>query len=130
MTAIEIIKRKARFMRIKANQHKIYMFICKHGLSNGVSWHKSKKSDMAEAYAEEQTFNSKKGLPVLPESTIELLEAHFGAPWLETLNGVALVSIGPQTSERCRSLLQRLDAEADPHDLEGLVAACGRALTS
>lgn len=78
MTAIEIIKRKARFMRIKANQHKIYMFICKHELSNGVSWYKSRKTDMAEAYAEQKTFNRKEGLPVLPESTIELLESHFG----------------------------------------------------
>lgn len=78
MTAIEIIKRKARFMRISANQHQIYMFIKERELANGVSWHKSKKSDMAEAYAEEQTFNRKEGLPVLPESTIELLESHFG----------------------------------------------------
>jgi hypothetical protein len=78
MTAIEIIKRKARFMRIKANQHQIYMFICKQQLSAGVSWYKSRKSSMAEAYAEEKTFNRKEGLPVLPESTIELLESHFG----------------------------------------------------
>jgi uroporphyrinogen-III synthase len=39
-----------------------------------------------------------------------------------------LVSIGPQTSQRCRELLGRLDAEADPHDLQGLVDACSLAL--
>ncbi|MFN7900219.1 MAG: uroporphyrinogen-III synthase, partial [Synechococcaceae cyanobacterium] len=37
---------------------------------------------------------------------------------------VPLVSIGPQTSRRCQELLGRVDAEADPHDLGGLVAAC------
>jgi uroporphyrinogen-III synthase len=41
---------------------------------------------------------------------------------------VAVVSIGPQTSERCRALLGRVDGEADPHDLAGLVEACGRCL--
>jgi uroporphyrinogen-III synthase len=40
------------------------------------------------------------------------------------LEGVRIVSIGPQTSERCRLVLGRVDGEADPHDLEGLVAAC------
>jgi uroporphyrinogen-III synthase len=62
--------------------------------------------------------------------TCLLLQRSFGDDWLQRLAGVRLVSIGPQTSERCRSLLQRLDAEADPHDLEGLVAACDRALNS
>jgi uroporphyrinogen-III synthase len=41
---------------------------------------------------------------------------------------VALVSIGPQTSQSCLQTLGRVDAEADPHDLDGLVAACKRAL--
>jgi len=57
-----------------------------------------------------------------------LLESSFGPGWLDRLEGVQVVSIGPQTSLRCRQLLGRVDAEADPHDLEGLVAACGRAL--
>jgi len=34
------------------------------------------------------------------------------------------VSIGPQTSRSCREWFGRIDAEADPHDLEGLVSAC------
>jgi uroporphyrinogen-III synthase len=41
---------------------------------------------------------------------------------------LAVISIGPQTSAVCRELLGRIDAEADPHDLDGLVAACSRAL--
>ena len=60
--------------------------------------------------------------------TAQLLEAHFGAPWLEQLNGVALVSIGPQTSRSCLEILGRVDGEASPHDLEGLVAACAHCL--
>lgn len=78
MTAIEIIKRKARFMKISATAHQIYMFLDKNKLNAGVCWMKSKKSSMAEAYAEEKTFNRKEGLPVLPESTIDRLESHFG----------------------------------------------------
>ena len=58
----------------------------------------------------------------------QLLERSFGADWRDRLVGVSLVSIGPQTSERCLALLDRLDAEADPHDLAGLVAACERLL--
>ena len=58
----------------------------------------------------------------------ELLERSFGASWRQWLDGVRLISIGPQTSARCRERLGRVDAEADPHDLEGLVQACIRAL--
>jgi uroporphyrinogen-III synthase len=58
-----------------------------------------------------------------------LLEGAFGPEWRQVLEGVKVVSIGPQTSQPCLELLGRVDAEADPHDLEGLVAACGRALT-
>jgi len=60
--------------------------------------------------------------------TAALLERSFGEGWLQRLDGVRIVSIGPQTSERCLRVLGRVDGEADPHDLEGLVAACGRAL--
>ena len=58
----------------------------------------------------------------------QLLERSFGESWRERLNGVRLVSIGPQTTARCLALLERMDAEADPHDLAGLVAACERLL--
>jgi uroporphyrinogen-III synthase len=60
--------------------------------------------------------------------TARLLEAAFGASWSARLASVRVVSIGPATSQRCREVLGRVDAEADPHDLEGLVDACGRAL--
>jgi uroporphyrinogen-III synthase len=57
-----------------------------------------------------------------------LLEGAFGPGWRQVLEGVKVVSIGPQTSQPCLEMLGRVDAEADPHDLEGLVAACGRVL--
>ena len=60
--------------------------------------------------------------------TCALLERSFGDTWRQQLAALRLVSIGPQTSERCQELLGRVDAEADPHDLEGLVAACIQAL--
>jgi uroporphyrinogen-III synthase len=69
------------------------------------------------------TFSSAKTV----SHTAALLERSFGEPWLQRLEGVRIVSIGPQTSERCRLVLGRVDGEADPHDLEGLVAACVRA---
>ena len=62
--------------------------------------------------------------------TCTLLERSYGEAWREPLAAVKIVSIGPQTSERCRTLLGRVDAEASPHDLEGLVAACQACLTS
>ncbi|SBO44805.1 uroporphyrinogen-III synthase [Cyanobium sp. NIES-981] len=70
------------------------------------------------------TFSSAKTV----SNTARLLEGAFGATWQGRLEDVALVSIGPQTSLRLRSALGRVDAEADPHDLEGLVRACGEAL--
>jgi len=54
----------------------------------------------------------------------QLLESSFGEGWRDRLAGVRLVSIGPQTTDRCLTLLGRVDAEAAPHDLAGLVAAC------
>jgi uroporphyrinogen-III synthase len=57
-----------------------------------------------------------------------LLERTLGTDWRQRITASRLVSIGPQTSSRCRELLGRVDAEADPHDLEGLVAACSRVL--
>ena len=57
-----------------------------------------------------------------------LLEGAFGPDWATTLKTVKLISIGPQTSLRCLERLGRVDQEADPHDLDGLVAACSTAL--
>ena len=70
------------------------------------------------------TFSSGKTV----QHTAQLLEAGLGESWREQLDRVALVSIGPQTSRSCREVLGRVDAEAEPHDLDGLVVACGRAL--
>ena len=61
--------------------------------------------------------------------TALLLEQQFGSQWRERLEGVAVVSIGPQTSQACREVLGRLDAEANPYDLDGLVAACSALFT-
>ena len=73
------------------------------------------------------TFSSAKTV----RHTAAMLEAAFGAQWRMLLEPhgprqrpVAIVSIGPQTSKACLELMGRVDGEADPHDLEGLVAAC------
>ncbi len=65
-----------------------------------------------------------------------LLHSAFGENWTRLLaphgsrsRPLAVVSIGPQTSKACRALLGRVDAEARPHDLDGLVAACAGALS-
>jgi uroporphyrinogen-III synthase len=60
--------------------------------------------------------------------TCLLLEAALGPDWRQQLAPVKLVSIGPQTTLRCRELLGRVDREADPHDIGGLVAACAEVL--
>jgi uroporphyrinogen-III synthase len=39
-----------------------------------------------------------------------------------------VISIGPQTSRSCLQCFGRMDAEANPHDLEGLAAACAQAM--
>ena len=62
------------------------------------------------------------------QHTAKLLEQRFGAGWAERLEGVKVVSIGPQTSRSCRQCFSRVDAEADPHDLEGLAEACAQAM--
>ena len=72
------------------------------------------------------TFSSAKTV----RHTQSLLQGAFGEGWPELLRSLAVVSIGPQTSKACRDLLGRVDAEADPHDLEGLVDACVSALSS
>jgi uroporphyrinogen-III synthase len=79
---------------------------------------------LAEGSVSAITFSSGKTV----RHSAELLARAFGDGWRARLDGVALVSIGPQTSRTCRDVLGRVDAEADPHDLEGLVEACDRAL--
>jgi len=60
--------------------------------------------------------------------TCQLLEKHFGTQWRQQIARARVISIGPQTSLSCTEHLGRLDAEANPHDLEGLVEACVRSL--
>ena len=60
--------------------------------------------------------------------TAQLLLQRFGPGWEQRLETLKLVSIGPQTSRSCRQCFGRVDAEADPHDLEGLAEACAQAI--
>ena len=53
-------------------------------------------------------------------STVRNLVELLGGPPHET---VRVASIGPVTSDTCRTLGLRVDAEGEPHDLDGLVAA-------
>jgi uroporphyrinogen-III synthase len=53
----------------------------------------------------------------------KLLKQGLGESWLEVLEGVAIASIGPQTSQSCRELLGRVDLEAKEYTLEGLTGA-------
>jgi uroporphyrinogen-III synthase len=54
-----------------------------------------------------------------PETVRNFVELYGGAP----PPAVRIASIGPVTSAACRELGLRVDAEADPHDLDGLVHA-------
>ena len=60
--------------------------------------------------------------------TARMLQDSFGDEWPALLEGLQLISIGPQTSRSCCEWLGRVDGEADPHDLDGLVQACVKAL--
>ena len=62
--------------------------------------------------------------------TAQLLEARFGPDWRPLLASTQIISIGPQTSQRCQEVMGRVDAEATPHDIAGLVQACVQALGS
>ena len=62
--------------------------------------------------------------------TVQLLQERYGADWETHLKQTKVVSIGPQTSQRCTALLGRVDQEAHPHDIEGLVQACVQTLGS
>ena len=56
--------------------------------------------------------------------TAKLMLERFGLNWREKFDRVNLISIGPQTSISCQKYLFRVDAQAEPHDLEGLIQAC------
>ncbi|WP_320666558.1 uroporphyrinogen-III synthase [Prochlorococcus sp. MIT 1307] len=60
--------------------------------------------------------------------TAQLMMQRFGVDWQQNFCGVKLISIGPQTSRSCQNHFQRVDQEADPHDLDGVLKACISAL--
>ncbi|MBE9079894.1 uroporphyrinogen-III C-methyltransferase [Romeria aff. gracilis LEGE 07310] len=53
----------------------------------------------------------------------QLMQQAFGRDWLGRLDGVAIASIGPQTSQACEQQLGRVDIEAAEYTLEGLTQA-------
>ncbi|MFQ4138737.1 uroporphyrinogen-III C-methyltransferase [Nodosilinea sp. PGN35] len=55
--------------------------------------------------------------------TAQLLEQGLGTGWREVLNGVAIASIGPKTSDSCREILGRVDIEPAEYTLDGLTEA-------
>ncbi len=71
------------------------------------------------------TFTSSK----TAKHTAQLMENYFGDNWPKVLEAVKLISIGPQTSITCQKYFDRVDQEANPHDLEGLLMACFRSIS-
>ena len=56
--------------------------------------------------------------------TAQLMLKRFGVDWQRNFDEVKLISIGPQTSLSCENVFNRVDQEADPHDLDGVIKAC------
>jgi uroporphyrinogen-III synthase len=60
-----------------------------------------------------------------------LLDGAFGAEgWRKALTSIAIVSIGPETSTTCRERLGKIDVEAAPHTVGGLINALISAMGS
>ena len=53
----------------------------------------------------------------------QLMAAQFGQAWRTVMDGVAIASIGPQTTQTCLDKLGRIDIEASTYTLEGLTDA-------
>jgi uroporphyrinogen-III synthase len=66
------------------------------------------------------TFASSKTVQCFNKLTTKLFSVNSLA---NSLEGICIASIGPQTSKDCRSLLGRIDVEAEEHTLEGLTQA-------
>ena len=60
--------------------------------------------------------------------TFQLIKDSFQNQWENKLNRAKFISIGPQTSLACKKYFNRVDQEANPHDLNGLVNACIKAM--
>lgn len=52
-----------------------------------------------------------------------LMVGQFGENWMDCMAGVAIASIGPQTTQTCLENLGRIDIEAAAYTLEGLADA-------
>ena len=52
-----------------------------------------------------------------------LLEKEFGEEWLKFLDGVNFLTIGPQTSKKCKKNFGRVEREAENYTFEGLLDA-------
>ena len=57
-------------------------------------------------------------------NTVSLLKKYFGESWLQLIEKIKIVSIGPQTSNTCETLIRKPDKEAIPHDLNGILKSC------
>ena len=55
--------------------------------------------------------------------TAQLLEQGLGESWRAVLEGVAIASIGPKTSDTCRQILGRVDIEPAEYTLDALTEA-------
>jgi uroporphyrinogen III methyltransferase/synthase len=55
--------------------------------------------------------------------TAQLLEQGLGESWRAVLEGVAIASIGPKTSDTCRQVLGRVDIEPAEYTLDALTEA-------
>ncbi len=63
-------------------------------------------------------------------NTVKLMNKAFGNTWHQKLENVKIISIGPQTSKTCEKYFFRVDEEAIPHDIDGLIKACIKSLKS
>ncbi len=61
--------------------------------------------------------------------TAKLLNLKFGESWKEKLLKIKIISIGPQTTKSCHQYFDKVDQEANPHDIHGLINACISALS-
>ena len=50
-----------------------------------------------------------------------LLEKKLGKQWLEYLDQIKLLSIGPQTTKKCNKIFGRVDSQAQEYTFEGLL---------
>tara|TARA_Y100001968_G_scaffold330104_1_gene381047 strand:+ start:4287 stop:5096 length:810 start_codon:yes stop_codon:yes gene_type:complete len=57
-------------------------------------------------------------------NSVQLLSKTIGKSWQDSFTDIRIISIGPQTSLNCIKYFGKVDAEADPHDLDGVLNAC------